>query len=203
MTDRLSIVVSGPPAVGKTTLAKALASELDMKYVSGGDVLKKMAADMGYDSTGNDWWDTTEGMKFLQERESNHDFDRKLDEQLLEMFDKGGIVVTSYTLPWLVEKSSKNMTNNNGRIRIWLDASHTSSTKRMQNRDSLSAQQAYEITRKRYDKNKKLYKKIYGFDFGSDMKVFDHIIHTDDLTAEQVIEVAKKAILMKTSLDDQ
>lgn len=188
MTGKSSIVVSGPPAVGKTTLARALAAEFEMKYVSGGDVLKKMASDMGYDSAGDDWWDTQEGMRFLQERESNHNFDRKLDEQLLKMFHDGGIVVTSYTLPWLAEKSA-------GGIRIWLDASHTSSSKRMQSRDSLPAQQAYEITRKRYDKNKKLYKEIYGFDFGEDADVFDYMIHTDDLTAEQVVKAAKKAIL--------
>ncbi len=188
MTDKLSIVISGPPAVGKTTLATSLAAELNMKHVSGGDVLKGMASNMGYDVSGDDWWDTTDGMKFLQEREGNHDFDRRLDEQLLNMFYEGGIVVTSYTLPWLAKSTKHNR-------KIWLDGSHTSSTKRMQNRDSLSVQQAYEITRKRYDKNRKLYKEIYGFEFGVDMEVFDHIIRTDSMTAKQVVSAAKEAIL--------
>lgn len=181
-----SIVVSGPPAVGKTTLAKALASHLGARYVSGGDVLKEMASRRGYDPSGDDWWDTADGMRFLGEREQNHDFDLELDRRLLHMFEAGGIVVTSYTLPWLAPEGVG--------IKIWLDGSHTSSTRRMQNRDSLSARQAYEITRERYDKNRRLYKEIYGFDFGVDMEVFNHIIRTDDLTAEQVIDAAKEAI---------
>ena len=181
-----SIVVSGPPAVGKTTLAKALAAEMSMAYVSGGDVLKEMASDLGYDTAGDDWWDTEDGMRFLREREQNHDFDRRLDERLRGMFERGGIVVTSYTLPWLVAPGTG--------IKIWLDGSHTSSTERMQNRDSVSAQQAYEITRERYDKNRRLYREIYGFDFGGDASVFDHIIETDGLSAGQVVEAARNAI---------
>ncbi len=187
MTARPSIVVSGPPAIGKTTLARALARDLGMRHVSGGDVLKEMAAGHGYNPSGDDWWDTEDGMRFLRERELDHDFDRRLDERLLRMFEEGGVIVTSYTLPWLARPDTG--------IKIWLDGTHTSSTKRMQYRDSVSTQQAYEITRKRYDRNHALYKEIYGFEFGRDMDVFDHVIHTDNLTAEQVVKAVKEAIL--------
>ena len=53
-----SIVISGPPAVGKTTVAKGLAKEFNLQYLSGGDVLKEMAKEQGFDSDGDDWWDT-------------------------------------------------------------------------------------------------------------------------------------------------
>jgi len=117
-----SIVISGPPAVGKTTVAKALAKEFDLQYMSGGDVLKELAKEQGYETSGDDWWDTDEGMRFLMQRSDNDEFDKKVDQKLIELFNKGGMVITSYTLPWLVE---------NG-IKIWLDASHESSIKRMQ-----------------------------------------------------------------------
>ena len=55
-----SIVISGPPAVGKTTVAKGLAEEFQLKYLSGGDVLKEMAKEQGFDSDGDAWWDTDE-----------------------------------------------------------------------------------------------------------------------------------------------
>ena len=42
-----SIVISGPPAVGKTTVAKGLAEEFQLQYLSGGDVLKEMAKEQG------------------------------------------------------------------------------------------------------------------------------------------------------------
>jgi len=179
-----SIVISGPPAVGKTTVAKGLAEEFQLQYLSGGDVLKEMASEHGFDSAGDDWWDTEEGMKFLNQREENPEFDKKLDEKLIALFDKGGMVITSYTLPWLIKDG----------IRIWLEGSHESSTKRMQTRDSMSSEDAYEITKARFDKNKALYKKLYDFDFGEDKSVFDVIINTDHLTAQQVIDVTKETV---------
>ena len=36
-----------------------------------------MAKEQGFDSDGDDWWDTVDGMKFLQQRESNSEFDKK------------------------------------------------------------------------------------------------------------------------------
>ena len=179
-----SIVISGPPAVGKTTVAKGLAEEFQLEYLSGGDVLKEMASEHGFDSSGDDWWDTEDGMKFLNQREQNSEFDKKLDKKLIALFEKGGMVITSYTLPWLIQDG----------IRIWLEGSHESSTKRMQSRDSMSSEDAYEITKERFDKNKALYKKIYNFDFGEDKSVFDVIINTDHLTAQQVIDVTKETV---------
>ena len=179
-----SIVISGPPAVGKTTVAKGLAEEFQLEYLSGGDVLKQMAKEQGFDSEGDDWWDTEDGMKFLNQREQNSEFDKKLDEKLTTMFNNGGMVITSYTLPWLVKDG----------IKIWLEGSHASSTKRMQSRDNMSPEEAYEITKERFDKNKALYKKLYDFDFGDDKSVFDLIINTDNLTAQQVIDVAKETV---------
>ncbi len=179
-----SIVISGPPAVGKTTVAKGLANEFNLTYLSGGDVLKEMAREQGFEVDGNDWWDTKDGMKFLEQREKNSEFDKKVDEKLIELFKGGGMVITSYTLPWLVE---------NG-IKIWLAASHDSSSKRMQNRDNMSSKEAFEVTKERYDKNKSIYKKLYDFNFGEDVSVFDAIINTDNLTANQVIEMSKETV---------
>ena len=179
-----SIVISGPPAVGKTTVAKGLAEEFDLTYLSGGDVLKEMAREQGFDSDGDDWWDTKEGMQFLAQREQNSEFDKRLDEKLSTLFNQGSMVITSYTLPWLVEDG----------IKIWLEGSHQSSTERMQTRDNMSPQEAYEVTKERFDKNKALYKKLYNFDFGDDKSVFDLIINTNHLTAQQVIDVAKETV---------
>ena len=97
-----SIVISGPPAVGKTTVAKGLAEEFQLQYLSGGDVLKEMAKEQGFDSEGDDWWDTDDGMKFLNQREQNSEFDKTLDKKLTKLFNQGDMVITSYTLPWLI-----------------------------------------------------------------------------------------------------
>lgn len=179
-----SVIISGPPAVGKTTLAKGLASEFGLQYLGGGDILKDMAKGEGFDVGGDDWWDTPDGMKFLNRRDENPEFDRAVDDKLSELCKRGGVVITSYTLPWLVGDA----------IKIWLDGSHENSAKRMKNRDNMTKEDAFEITRERYDKNKALYKKLYGFEFGKDESVFDGIIDTDDLDAEQVMDVAKSLV---------
>ncbi len=179
-----SIVISGPPAVGKTTVAKGLANEFKLTYLSGGDILKEMAKEEGFDAVGDDWWDTENGMKFLNQRENNSEFDKKVDDKLIQLFKKGGMVITSYTLPWLVDDG----------IKIWLSGSHDSSSQRMQTRDNMTSKEAYEITKLRYDKNRALYKKLYRFDFGNDVSVFDKIIDTDNLNATQVINIAKETV---------
>lgn len=176
-----SVVVSGPPAVGKTTLARGLASEFGLVYLSGGDILKEMAGERGFEVGGGDWWDTPAGMRFLDHRDANPEFDRMVDERLSDMCRRGGVVVTSYTLPWLLD---------GGAIKIWLDGSHENSARRMGGRDNVGREEALGITRERYDRNAALYRKLYGFEFGRDESVFDGIIDTDGLDAGQVMEAA-------------
>ena len=170
--------------MGKTTLAKRLSIKFDLQYLSGGDILKDMAKEQGFNVGGNDWWDTLDGMKFLNQREENSEFDKAVDKKLSAICSKGRVVITSYTLPWLVDNA----------IKIWLDGSHENSARRMKNRDNMTEKKAFEITKNRYDKNKQLYKKLYNFEFGKDASVFDEIINTDDLNAEQVMERAASLV---------
>ena len=179
-----SIVVSAPPAIGKTTVAKGLASEFNLQYLSGGDILKELSNEQGFSSDGNDWWDTEEGMKFLNQRKDNPEFDKKVDDRLKTLFQNGGVVITSYTLPWIV----------NGGIKIWLSGTLENSAKRMQSRDNLTEISALDIVKKRFNENKLIYKNLYNFEFGDDLSVFDEIIQTDGLNAQQVLDKAKSIV---------
>ena len=179
-----SIVVSGPPAIGKTTVAKGLAKEFGLNYLSGGDILKELASEQGFFSSGDDWWDTEDGMKFLNQRKENSEFDKKVDEKLIQLFEKGNVVITSYTLPWLIDSG----------IKLWLDGTVENSAKRMQNRDNLDESSALAVVNKRFNENKLIYKNLYNFEFGDDLSVFDKIIQTDGINAEQVLEIAKTTV---------
>ena len=179
-----SIIISGPPAVGKTTIAKAIAEEFGLTHLSGGDILKELAEEEGFKTGGDDWWDTQERTNFLSQRQENSEFDKKVDEKLKKHFLDGNVVITSYTLPWLVE----------GGVKIWLEGSKENSAQRMTARDNLSKDSALEIVQKRYQENKKIYKELYGFEFGEDLSVFDKIIETDGLNASQVLDIAKTVV---------
>jgi len=176
-----SFVISGPPAVGKTTVAKAVAKRFGLRVYAGGDALKEVAASRGYAPTGDEWWDTPEGLRFLAERAANPDYDREVDKKLIEMVKQGGIIVTSYTLPWLTDLG----------IKIWLNASVESRARRMVERDKISFEEALNVVRKRDEENRNLYYKIYGIAFGRDLSVFDFVLNTDLLSKEAVIEVVE------------
>ena len=176
-----SIIISGPPAVGKTTIAKGIAEEFGLTHLSGGDILKELAEEQGFKTGGDDWWDTQEGMNFLSQRQENSEFDKKVDDKLKKHFLDGNVVITSYTLPWLVE----------GGVKIWLEGSKENSAQRMTTRDNMSKDNALEIVQKRYQENKKIYKALYGFEFGKDLSLFDKVIETDGLNASQVLDIAK------------
>ena len=179
-----SVIISGPPAIGKTTVAEGLAKEFNFRHLSGGDILKEMAEDEGFSSKGDDWWDTQDGMNFLDKRKTNSEFDKKVDKKLQEHFHQGNVVITSYTLPWLVKDG----------IKLWLSGSFENSAKRMKTRDNVSEFDAIKVVKKRFDENKKIYKSLYNFEFGDDLSVFDKIINTDNLNAEQVLEIAKTTV---------
>ena len=135
------MIISGPPAIGKTTVAQGLAEEFNLNHLSGGDILKEMAEAEGFSSHGDDWWDTQDGMNFLEKRKINTDFDKKVDEKLQELFHQGNVVITSYTLPWLV----------NDGIKLWLSGSFLNSARRMKTRDNVTELDALEVVKKRFD----------------------------------------------------
>ena len=179
-----SVIISGPPAIGKTTIAKGIGKEFGLRHLSGGDILKELAQDEGFDTGGDDWWDTPEGMSFLSHRQENSEFDKKVDTKLKKLFLEGNVVITSYTLPWIVE----------GGVKIWLAGSMENSARRMTVRDNLSKNDTVKIVKKRYDENKIIYKTLYGFEFGEDLSVFNKVIETDNLDAIHVLEVAKSTV---------
>ncbi len=171
--------MSGYPAVGKTTVARAVAKELGLRYLGGGEALQAVALRKGYSPTGGDWWDTEGGMAFLRERTKDPRFDKEVDEELLKAVAKGDIVITSYTLPWLTDKG----------LKFWLSASAENRARRMAERDSISYRAALKVVNQRDRENKKLYRALYGFEFGRDLSPFDFVVSTDRLGREQVIKV--------------
>lgn len=187
--NKFSIVISGWPAVGKTTIAGKLAEEFGLVMYNGGDILKMLAAEKGYSAERDDWWDTAEAKKFMQERKSDPSFDKKVDKKLAEIVRKGGAVITSYTLPWLVKEDFV--------IKIWLRGSPENRAKRMANRDDIGFAEAKKIIALRDEENKKIYYKLYGFRFGEDLTVFDYVLNTDRLPLDSLIEVSKLIVRLQ------
>lgn len=185
-TDRkMSIVISGWPAVGKTTIAENLAKDFNLKLWNGGDILKMMAYERGYSSSLNhDWWDTEEAAKFMKERNDNPNFDREVDNRLIELVKEGNVVITSYTLPWISDAT----------INFWLQGSVDNRSKRMSMRDNIDINTAKKIVQRRDVENKLIYQKLYQFEFGEKLDVFDFAMNTDILSLESLIIISKNIV---------
>ncbi len=171
-----AIIVSGMPAVGKTTVAKIVGESLKLKVVGGGDVLKEMAIEEGFSPGGEDWWDTEEGIKFLQQRKGSPSFDKDVDERLLKKAKEGNVIITSYTLPWISSRG----------VKVWLSGGVTSRARRMSKRDRVDENKCREIVAIRDKENYAIYRKIYGIEFGRDLKPFDLIVDTDEIDEARV-----------------
>jgi cytidylate kinase len=178
--------------VGKTTIAGKLAEEFGLVMYNGGDILKMLAAEKGYSTERDDWWDTAEAKKFMQERKSDPLFDKKVDRKLVQIVKKGGAVITSYTLPWLVKEGLV--------IKIWLRGSPENRARRMASRDSISLSEAKKIIALRDGENKKIYYKLYRFNFGEDLTVFDYVLNTDRLPLDSLIEISRLIVRRHTGV---
>ncbi len=171
-------------SVGKTTAADSIAKKFHLEHIAGGDMLKQMAYERGYKPLGSDWWDTTEGMTFISERKRNPDFDKEVDRRLLEYLNKGGVVITSYSVPWLCDEG----------LRLWFDAPQKIRAERLAGRDKISVRKASLIIKKRDTENKKLYKKLYNIRFGDDLSTFNFIIDTRKMSAAEVAKASCKLV---------
>jgi cytidylate kinase len=175
-TKKVVICVSGMTGSGKSTVAKRLADKYGLGYFSGGNALRALAKDEGYDSDVTGWWETAEGLQFLQQRMRDPAFDKKIDEKLLELAEQGNVVLDSWTVPWLLK----------GGFKVWLEASPKVRAKRVTRRDSISVEEALKALTKKDERTRQLYKSLYGFDLGNDLSPFNLVLATDDLEPDEV-----------------
>lgn len=178
------ICISGMAGTGKSTLSKKIAEKYHLRYYSGGDVLKDLAKQEGYDVSIRGWWESPEGLKFLNERVNDPKFDKAVDDKLLDYAQQGDVLLDSWTMPWLL----------NAGFKIWLEASFEKRAARVAERDNMSLAEALEVLKEKEAHTKAIYKELYGFVLGEDFKPFDFILDTDNLSAAEVFEVLCRVI---------
>jgi cytidylate kinase len=178
-------------ASGKSTVARRIAEKYGLKLYSGGDALKALATEAGYKPSDSGWWESAEGLKFLRQRQQDPDFDKKVDNKLLEYAKEGSVVLDSWTMPWLFDDGFK----------IWVGASKEVRVKRLAHRDGISLEKALRVLEEKEETTKTIYKRLYGFCLGEDFSPFDLILDTDKLDADEVFHtvcVVIDRVLLKT-----
>lgn len=176
--EKIVICICGMTGCGKSTVAKRLAEKYGLRYVSGGDALKDLAADEGYEVGGRGWWESDEGMRFFEERMDDFDFDRRVDAKLLKQAREGRVVLDSWTMPWLFD----------GGFKVWLEASEDARASRLAGRDGMPAEDALKILREKDERTRSIYEKLYGFSLGEDFSPFDMIFDVSLPGTDEVFE---------------
>jgi len=167
-----SVVFCGFVASGKTTIAKNIAKIFNLEYICAGDLLKEMinkANKKNKNIEKNDFWETKQGFAFFKERQNKDEFDRKLDKLLLDLVEQRPVSLTSWTLPYL----------NCNAVKIFIKVKEEDRIRRMAERDNISYEDSKKLLKKRDNQNKKIYKKLYGFELGNE-NVFDFILNTQN-----------------------
>jgi len=173
---KVVICISGMTGSGKSTVAKKLADKYGLGYFSGGNALKILAQEEGYESDVRGWWETAEGLNFLKQRMADPVFDKKIDEKLLELAAEGNVVLDSWTMPWLLKEGFK----------VWLEASPQVRAKRVVTRDSISDEDALKALTEKDERTRQIYKSLYGFDLGHDLTPFNLVLATDELDPDDI-----------------
>ncbi|MCW4021568.1 MAG: (d)CMP kinase [archaeon] len=175
--QKVIICVSGMTGSGKSTVAKKLAEKYGLNYFSGGNAMRILAKEEGYHSEVNGWWESKEGLAFLQKRKGDPHFDKKIDEKLLELAEKGNVVLDSWTVPWLLRDKG---------FKIWLEASPQVRATRVVKRDGMTAEEALKALTEKDAETRQIYKNLYGFDLGHDLTPFNLVLSTDDLDPDDI-----------------
>lgn len=175
----LLITISGPPAVGTSTIAEKLSETLGLDVVSGGDIFRDLAEEKGL---------TVAELNSLSETDDS--IDKELDQKLQDIIKayingdytvKGdGLVIESRLAGWHTEDVPSTS--------VLLTAPIDVRSNRISDRD-----ETVEQLREREESEAKRYKQYYEIDI-TDTSVYDVCIDTETNSPEEVVEKIEAVI---------
>lgn len=180
----MKIAVGGLTACGKTYHAQRIAESFDLKYISGSNLLlalKGFKVDID--------WLSDHAAEFLKERQGDFSLDTCVDDKLLHWVrTEDGIVVDSWTLPWLYRGEDM--------LRIYFDMdleARASKAFESGKHTPLTFDQIRDRIRQKDEISASLFRTLYGIDI-FDKSAFDLIIPPTCIKIEDRIRMIDGAI---------
>ena len=185
MREPRVVIVFGLAGSGKSTLAAKLAEEFGLRVIHPSSIVRDLISgkkiDVRQTQANDGFWESAEGSKLLHDRlEDVSPVDLAADQILLQEVQKGGVVIDSWTLPWISEVG----------IKIHLQAELEVRARRAALRGDIPLSQARERIAQKDEDTRQLFLRLYGFDIKADYQVFHHTIATDQLDPDQVFSEA-------------
>jgi cytidylate kinase, putative len=173
----MRITISGPPGSGKTTVCSLLSEKLNLESIVFGRMFRELAKEKGL---------SLAELGILAENDPSIDI--SIDDHILEIArGKENIILES--------RLSAYMLHRNGipALKVYLDATPETRTKRISARDGESPEDAYKNTMERHASEAKRYMKYYGIN-ADDKSVYDIVVDTDNRTPDEVADVIIKGM---------
>jgi cytidylate kinase len=167
------IVVSGPPGVGGTTVAKGLAERLKLDFFCLGNYFKKQGEGDNEDEKAMRFWVTSKG--------SSKEFHVGMDDTQRKLAKEGDIVIQS--------KLGIRMLKGSYDFSVWLDAPLSVRAQRASKRDGIPVFEAEDKILERQTLERKTWKTMYGFDYFTQEKEADIVIDTSDKKPNLIIDL--------------
>ncbi|MFX0080313.1 MAG: (d)CMP kinase [Candidatus Hodarchaeota archaeon] len=172
------LTISGLHGTGKSTIGRLVAERLAIRYYSTGQAFRDLANEMNL---------TLE--EFTEYVENNPEIDKKLDHKIIEIAQKGNIIIDSQLSAYILETIAD--------FKILLICPLEIRVKRMAERDNESYDEKLKETIMREDSELNRYKKLYNIDLKDEekiVKLYNLIIDTGTLTIDDVLEQILSAV---------
>jgi len=184
--EKIVVAISGPPAVGSTSVAKAVAKRLGLPLLVVGKLQKKLVRTRNESRAALLSWRTKYGS------------DRKThiarDMMQVERAKRGNVVICSK----LAIHFLKDITQ----YKVWLAAPLAVRAERAAERDGTSIKETLQEIRERESIERREWKRIYGFDYFYQRKIADLVVNSSNLTLKQTVDKIVRFVKPEKSRDD-
>lgn len=165
-----SIAISGPIASGTTTTAKLLSQKLNLKFHSAGDFFRQYCLD--------------HNIPLHDKSQIPDELDQKIDKELTELADKGGVVIDAHYLGYF----TRNLPHV---LKVLLKADEKTRITRALKRTHTHAETEVDIKKREEGLDKK-FRKLYANVNFLDPKFFTLTIDTTNTSQNKVVNIISK-----------
>ncbi|MCS7104494.1 MAG: AAA family ATPase [Thermofilaceae archaeon] len=169
MKKRLTIAISGKPGAGKTTYAKHLANTFKLRYVSNGELFRRIAEERNIDL-----------IELHKVAELDDSIDLEVDRRAAEEAKRGGVVIEGHLAAWVLKDLAD--------LKILLTAPLSVRADRIAKREQKSLEDALREVKAREESNRMRALKYYNIDI-EDLSGIDLIINTSILDIEGINKI--------------
>jgi cytidylate kinase len=167
------VAISGLHGAGKTTAARALARKFGLRYVSAGDVFRRLAKERGMTLD-----------EFSRYVERHPEVDRQIDRMTMDAAKEGNVLIDARLAGWMAKEAD---------VKILLTAPLEVRVRRIALRENRDYREVLAETVKRERSEARRFKRFYGIDV-NDYSVFDLVLDTNRWSAKEMVRILETAV---------